>query len=613
MKYHTLLLFLVLGATLVCAEGQNAPINNTISGQSQTINATDSGFRPNLNGFSFENYGSDIPTVGLTPEDMQRMFGDKVIASNAGGKIILTPPANRWMIEANNAMTNGHCEGMAVLSELIYYDKINPLTLGGKDAADLSLDNQNVQSEIAYWWATQVTSPGGSKKVDESPNAILETLINAFKGGSKATEWWVLGLSMPDGTEGHTITPIAAKDFGNGTAEILVYDNNFPDAIRSVMIDAKNNTWMYYASVNPNEPSAQYTGNASTHNLEVISISSRLGKQRCDFCDNSLGGTEAQPGGGYIQVWQDGNANLVITDELGRRIGYPEPDKFVNEIPNAEVKYFKFATSKKKAPLYILPAAGNFTVEINGIGLTEDSFLSVMMIGPGSEMGAQRIVLGPNEHDYMYVTKVGKQYQLRYQSNRSKAVDLVVGVTSVEGNYEFDVAGAKVDPQGKVSASVNTDKGNFAFDTNGNSNPGQLQVTMTRIDSSGAQTFTGSTALSTDNSVVMNYANWQGEGSSIPTQVVDDNSGTTTTTDMTDTQSTQGTSNQDIGYSASASLSSTDTQSSTSSSNTAETPSISSNTQSTSTPQPPVGGEDPMGKPFTHPSITGQSPIVINI
>ena len=117
MKHHTLLLFLVLGATLVCADGQNAPINNNnnISGQPQTINATDSGFRPDINGFSFQNYGSDIPTVGLTPKDMQRMFGDKVIASNAGGKIILTPPANRWMIEANNAMADGHCEGMAVL------------------------------------------------------------------------------------------------------------------------------------------------------------------------------------------------------------------------------------------------------------------------------------------------------------------------------------------------------------------------------------------------------------------------------------------------------------------------------------------------------------------
>ena len=88
---------------------------------------------------------------------------------------------------------------------------------------------------------------------------------------------------MPDGTEGHTITPIAVKDFGNGTAEILVYDNNFPDVIRSVMIDTKDNTWMYYASVNPNEPSALYTGNASTHNLEVVSISSRLGKAEVRF------------------------------------------------------------------------------------------------------------------------------------------------------------------------------------------------------------------------------------------------------------------------------------------------------------------------------------------
>ena len=107
------------------------------------------------------------------------MFGDKVIASNASGSIVLTPPANRWMMEANNAMADGHCEGMAVLSELIYYDKVNPLTLGSKDTADLSLDNQNVQSEIAYWWATQVTSPGGSKTVDDSPNAVLKTLDDA--------------------------------------------------------------------------------------------------------------------------------------------------------------------------------------------------------------------------------------------------------------------------------------------------------------------------------------------------------------------------------------------------------------------------------------------------
>ncbi|MFB3766391.1 MAG: hypothetical protein ACE14P_14250 [Methanotrichaceae archaeon] len=612
MKYHALLLFLALYAALICAEGQSAPINDSMSGQSQIINSSDSGFRPDINGFSFENYGSNIPALGLTPKDMQRMFGDKVIASKAGGKIILTPPANRWMIEANNAMGNGHCEGMAVLSELIYYNKVNPISLGGMDAADLSLDNQNLQREIAYWWTTQVTSPGGSQRIDESPNAVLDTLKKAFKDGRKATEWWVLGLFMPDGTEGHTISPIAVKDFGNGTADIFVYDNNFPDMIRSVKIDTKNNSWMYYASVNPNEPSAMYTGNASTHNLEVVSISSRLDKQRCDFCDNSLGGTETSTGEEYIHVWQEGNANLVIADESGRRIGYPEPNKFVNEIPNAEVKYFKFA-AKKKAPLYILPATGNFTIEINGIGLTEESFVNVMMIGPGSEMGVQRIVLGPNERDHMNVTKVGRQYQLNYKSNRSKNIDLIVGVTTVEGGYEFLVAGAKVDPEGKVSINIDTDKSNFVFDTNGNSNPGPLQLTMTRIDSSGEQTFTGNTALSPNNAVVMNYAGWQGDGNSMPIQVINNDAGTTTTSNMIDTQNTQGSGQQDIGYSPSSSLGSVSLQSGTSDSNSAGNQNPPTNTQSTGTQGPLVGGENPMGQPFNPPSITGQNPININI
>ena len=616
MMCQTLILFLVLGIALNCAEGQNAPSNNNISSQYQIVNSTDNGFRPDINGFSFQNYGSNVPTLGLTPKDMQRMFGDKVIASKAGGEIILTPPAKRWMMEANNAMANGHCEGMAVLCELIYFNKINPLILGGKETAELTLDNQNLQREIAYWWATQVTSPGGSKIVDESPNAVLDALKNAFKDGSKAKEWWVLSLSMPDGSDGHTITPFATKDFGNGTADIYVYDNNFPDVIRSIKVNKENNTWSYYASINPNEPTALYTGNASTRNLEVVSISSRLVQQRCDFCDNSLGGTGTSLEEGYIQVWEDGKVNLVISDELGRRIGYPEPNKFINEIPKAEVKYIKTATHKGKNPMYILPAKGNFTIEINGIGLTEDSFLSVMMIGPGSEMGAQKIELGPNERDYMNVTKVGKQYQLQYKSNRSKAVDLIVGITSNEGNYEFQVTGAKVDPQGQVSANLDSDKGNFAFDTNGNSNPGQLQVSMTRIDSSGEQVFTGNTNINSNSAVVMNYADWQGEGSSIPVEVVNSNEGTSTTTAMTDTQSTQDTGQQDIGYSSTSGASSTDVQSSASNSNsnTAQIPSVTGdNTQSGNTQQPPTGGENLIGQPFSHPSISGMNPINVNI
>ena len=39
-------------------------------------------------------------TTNLTAAEMQRMFGDVVCASNAGGECELTPPARRWMKQA---------------------------------------------------------------------------------------------------------------------------------------------------------------------------------------------------------------------------------------------------------------------------------------------------------------------------------------------------------------------------------------------------------------------------------------------------------------------------------------------------------------------------------
>ena len=60
------------------------------------------------------------------------MFGDKVCASTAGGKCTLTYPAERWMNQAVSAMKLGHCEGIAVLSSLMYYNQTSPSLFGGK-------------------------------------------------------------------------------------------------------------------------------------------------------------------------------------------------------------------------------------------------------------------------------------------------------------------------------------------------------------------------------------------------------------------------------------------------------------------------------------------------
>jgi hypothetical protein len=41
-------------------------------------------FDPQQNGFSFPNYGSDIPATNLTPYELRRMFGDQVCADING-------------------------------------------------------------------------------------------------------------------------------------------------------------------------------------------------------------------------------------------------------------------------------------------------------------------------------------------------------------------------------------------------------------------------------------------------------------------------------------------------------------------------------------------------
>ena len=102
---------------------------------------TDLGFRPELNGFSFENYGGEPSVQNLTAVEVRRLFGDQVCATLAGGRCVLTPPGQQWMEQVNGDMAGGHCEGMAVLSLLMYTDQVTETLFGGQNAADLAFNN----------------------------------------------------------------------------------------------------------------------------------------------------------------------------------------------------------------------------------------------------------------------------------------------------------------------------------------------------------------------------------------------------------------------------------------------------------------------------------------
>lgn len=472
---------------MLCAMGAENSNNSSIFLGGADIN--DSGFRPNVDGFSFQNYGDNPQTVDLTPEEMQRMFGDQVCASTAGGKCTLTYPAERWMNQAISAMKSGHCEGIAVLSCLMYYNKTSPSLFGGSSVIGLPLENVLLQREIGYWWTTQVTSPGGSKKVMESPRAVLDTLAEAFGNASGAEEWWVMGIYLPDGSGGHAITPFAVEDLGNGTSRILVYDNNWPKDSRYIEVDTVSNTWRYLASANPDEPNSLYSGNASTNNLEIVSLSTRLGPQQCDFCgeENAAAANEsAAVGTKNIQIWQSGKACALITDESGRRAGQLESGLLVNEIPGAEIRNLKLSLAgagHAHPPVILLPLAlindSHLAIEVRSTANdSQKNQADTAIIAPGFALASSVPDLGQGQMQSMDLFQENKAYNVSIGANRQLSPTI-----SIDTDYQrITLTGLNLDPTGRINISMNPALGAFRMSTLGNLKPGTLQLLMSTLD-----------------------------------------------------------------------------------------------------------------------------------
>lgn len=547
---------LPVSGQLALAAGKNTSLNNisTSNGPFQVL-MDNCGFRTELDGFNFQNYGKELEATDLTPAEMVRMFGDSVVASRANGKIILTPPAEQWMKMANDAMGSGHCEGMAVLSILMYYNKISPTEFEGNKAINLSIQKELLQREIAYWWTTQVTSPGGSIRIHDSPNAILDTLIKTFKQGRNATEWWVMGIYKLDGSDGHAVTPFAVDEFKNGTARILVYDNNYPKIVKAVEVNRTANTWSYYAAINPNVPSELYTGNASTKNLEIVSVSTRLGQQRCDFCDQTsdkgIAGTKGSLiGSKHDQIWSSGDAHLLITDGSGHRVGFLDSGVLVNEIPNAEIRNLTFGTVPHgHEPFYSIPANNNYNIELNGNSVTETGDQGLYVFSPGAVIGAHT-VMNPGQKDNIVLTSQGtNNIKWTYTSTSGQnTVDLTICLKSDKPDdnayYEFTIKNAQLDENGQVSVELDTNEDKLTVITNNNDNPGNLQVEMKKVDENGEQTFSNNDVTLQKNDIVnLDFGSYNQQDGTVTADVTHED-GETESTKLKDETSSNTETNQ---------------------------------------------------------------------
>ena len=464
----------------------------------------DFGFTPETNGFSFENYGDDIPATNLTADELRRMFGDEVCSDINGDDCVLTPPAEQWMEQVNGDMAGGHCEGMAVLSLMMYTGQISPSDFGGSVASDLDVNDEALQREIAYWWATQAVDPTASSVVRGTPMEILEYIRQMDVNG----ETYTIGIYNDRG-EGHAITPFGVEDKGDGLYAILAYDNNYPGETRELYIDSRDNSWTYETSINPAVETDVWSGNADTQTLDLTPTSARLDVQACPFCEGGYSSTNklAAATEPLNQIFLDGEGHILITDESGNRLGYVD-GQIVNEIPGATfTKYRMLASGETPEPIYSVPANLDVTVTVDGSQLTEETLTDLVLIGPGYTIGVEAIYLSPGQVDVAYFYPADEM--IAYETTSDESPSIIFGVENPDADYYFEVYGADMIGGGIITAWLDSEAGDLLINTEQLNGEGSFNFYLTRITDEAEEEFYAEDIILKEGALIyVNYAEW---------------------------------------------------------------------------------------------------------
>jgi hypothetical protein len=401
----------------------------------------DTGFRPDRDGFAFQNQGGEYPRQPpiLNENVMVKMFGDKACVDGDTKDCTLTLPAAEWAHMVNKAMNGGRCEGMAVAALTFWKGIDKPESVWSM--TNSTLEKKEATPFIAYYWTYQMVDPVRTETMlarrKSTPSSVADQLVKMFKAGELST----LAFWNPRGRGGHAVTPYAVEDQGNGIQHIKVYDNNFPSKERIIVIDRNADTWRYdLAALNPDQPKMPWYGDATLRNLVVIPLDLRLKKAACPFCRDASGART---------VWPRASA-VSIADQEGRKVGL-DGDKIVNEIPDAQVvdvsAYLEGGAAMD--PIFILPEGNDYdiTIEKNDAAASSDDD-GVAIFTAGTAVTVEGVKLAKGEKDTLSLSR--ETGGLRYKSGTGKVPALKMAVDDADEGVAVRVANLETDADSEV-------------------------------------------------------------------------------------------------------------------------------------------------------------------
>jgi hypothetical protein len=471
------LLVLLVPTAARAAEGDYAPTGPVVA---------DSGFRPATDGFQFANYGATPGILEIGTNEMRALYGDAVCATLNGNSCKLSPPAQQWRNELNDAVAGGHCYGFSVVSLMLFKQQFTTgyarrISQGRNPTFAFRLTgNKSLQRELAKAWATQVSRSVQRATVTGAPSKIVSALIAALS--DKATkETYTITIFQRNGEGGHAITPYAVEDRGNGRYAILVYDNNWPGITRPIAVDTRRETWRYEASINPDAPEALYEGDKRSKTLSLAPTTPGIGVQPCSFCRRRGGSRAAgsETGPATVDITLSGpapdHAHLLIRDRKNRRLGYLGK-RFVNQIPGAQVirPVSDDLYRDDPEPRYRIPAgvAGSLLITIDGRAQEKTQKQSLSVIGPGTVAAIEEIELAPGQRNVVRIADNGRRVSYQTDSGQSQSPVVVLGRDGAGSDDLFAAKTVSAEGGSQLNFLLDERRGQLRFGTRGTKRAG---------------------------------------------------------------------------------------------------------------------------------------------
>ena len=482
--------------------------------------------------FSFENYTNTNPNftiTNLTPVEIVRLFGDGVCAEPVdGGTCTLTPSARNFMEAQSAAMSGGHCEGMAVLSVLFATGQARPADFGAATAFELQLaNNEKLQREIAYWWATQSTQPtqGADTRNIKTPNEVLAMLETWFTTGGES---YTFGLYKRGGTGGHANTPYAIRTVDAGIKEVVLYENNFPNSEMAVTIDTNQNSWTYKATVNPTTAAEIYDGDAMTRSLTLTSTSARLQKQVCAVCGTVNADGRGVKGNAvsYRMLAIEGAARVNVSDGLGHSIAL-DGGSYQSDIPGAAVAGGRSAPdtwTQVEMPSFRLPLTTPLTVTLDGSGLSAASPSGVRLTAPGYTFAVQDVALDPGPVDTIAFSAGSDSVSYTTTGAETPVVEL--GLALDGKDYLFEVTGAAEATGVTIELKADVPGGKLAVKISSADGSASYGVKVHALSTDDVVFAHMGNTVSNTATVHLGFGAWAGQGAPMTFEVDDDSDGT---------------------------------------------------------------------------------------